>query len=165
MNNIQSLRRLDLCFWQTSKQIYGKLQYGEEVFGGFQGLLCFPRKMALYLLTRFGILKLWTNILWLTRFDLGYLQTSKQNNSKLQYSKKVFGKFQDLSRFSRKMVLYLSTKFGIIKPWTNILWNWSFDLGFSETSKQEYRKLQYREKVFGSFKICLAFPKKRFCIR
>ena len=122
-------------------------------------------KMALYLLTRFGILKLWTNILWLTRFDLGYLQTSKQNNSKLQYSKKVFGKFQDLSRFSRKMVLYLSTKFGIIKPWTNILWNWSFDLGFSETSKQVYRKLQYREKVFGSFKICLAFPKKRFCIR
>ena len=43
-------------------------------------------------------------------------QTSKQIYRKLKYSEKVFGEFQHLPRFLRKMVLYSSTKFGILEP-------------------------------------------------
>ena len=42
---------------QTSKQIYRKRKYREKVFGEFQRLPRFPRKMVLYSLTKFGILK------------------------------------------------------------------------------------------------------------
>ena len=43
-------------------------------------------------------------------------QTLKQIYRKPKYSKKVFEEFQRLPRFPRKMVLYSSTKFGILKP-------------------------------------------------
>ena len=75
---------------------------------------------------------------------------------------KFFREFRSLPRFPRKMVLYWSTKLGIIKPWTN---NWSlrrFDLGFLETSKQVYQKLQYREKFFGEFQGLPHFPRIMF---
>ena len=35
-------------FCQTSKQIYGKRQYTEKGFGGFEALLHFSRKKVLY---------------------------------------------------------------------------------------------------------------------
>ena len=107
-------------FSHTSKQIYKKLHCKEKVFEEFQGLPRFRGKMVLYSSTKFGILKPWTNVLWPRRLNLGFWQTSKQIYRKLQYSEKVFGEFQGLPRFSRKMVYYLSTKLGIIKPWTNI---------------------------------------------
>ena len=59
--NIQSLRSFDLGFWQISKQIYRKRQYGEKVFTKPQALPCFPTKMILYSPTKFGILKPSTN--------------------------------------------------------------------------------------------------------
>ena len=62
------------------------------------------------------------------------------------------------------MFLYSLTKFGNFKRWTNIQWLRNFDLSFWETSKQIYRKLQYRKKVFESLKVCLAFPEIWFCI-
>ena len=62
------------------------------------------------------------------------------------------------------MFLYSLTKFGNFQRWTNIQWLRKFDLSFEETSKQIYRKLQYRKKVFESFKVCLAFPEIWFCI-
>ena len=43
-------------------------------------------------------------------------QTSKQIYRKLKYREKVFEEFQRLLRFPRKIVLYSSTKFGILKP-------------------------------------------------
>ena len=49
-----------------------------------------------------------------------FSQTSKQIHSKLKYREKVFGEFQDLPRFPRKMVLYSWTNFDISKPSTNI---------------------------------------------
>ena len=163
--NISWPRWFDLAFWQTSKQVYRKLQYRQKIFREFQGLSHFPRKMILYSLTKFVIRKTWTNIQWLRVFDLGFWQTSKQVFRKLQYRKKVFGEIKGLSRFPRKMVFYSSTKFGIIKPWTNIQSLRRSNLGFWQTSKQIYRKLQYRKKVFGEFKVCLAFLEKWFCIR
>ena len=42
------LRRFDLVFKETSKQIYWKLQYNEKVFKEFEGLHRFSRKMVLY---------------------------------------------------------------------------------------------------------------------
>ena len=116
--------------------------------------------MVLYSPIKFGILKPWTNILWLRRFDLGFWQTVKQIYWKLQYRDKVFGEFQGLPHFPKKMVLYSSTKFGVIKPWTNIPWLWRFDLGFSHTSKQIYRKHQCKEKGFGEFQGLPWFPRK-----
>ena len=118
--NIPQFIRFDLGFWQTSKQIYKKHRYRENVFEEFQRFLRFPRKMVLYRSTKFGILKPWTNIPKLIRFDLGFWRTSKQIYRKLEYREKIFGEFQRLLHFPRKMVLYSSTKFEIWKPWNNI---------------------------------------------
>ena len=158
--NILRPRIINLGFWQTSKQIYRKLQYKEKAFEELQGLSRFPRKMVLYLLTKFGILKYTANILRPRIINLGFWQTSKQIYRKLQYRKKVFGEFQDLPGFTRKMIFYSSTKFGILKPWTNIPSPRRFDLGFWQTSKQIYRQLQYKEKVLEEFEGLSGFPRK-----
>ena len=158
--NIPCPSRFNLGFWQTSKQIYRKLQYKEKAFEELQGLSRFPRKMVLYLLTKFGILKYTANILRPRIINLGFWQTSKQIYRKLQYRKKVFGEFQDLPGFTRKMIFYSSTKFGILKPWTNIPSPRRFDLGFWQTSKQIYRQLQYKEKVLEEFEGSSGFPRK-----
>ena len=76
----------------------------------------FPRKMVLYLLTNFGILKPRTIISNLIRFHLGFRQASKSFYRKLKYREKLSEKFQGLPRFPRKMVLYSSTNFRILKP-------------------------------------------------
>ena len=55
--NIQSYRRFDLGFFQTSEQVYRKLQHGEKIFAKFQSEPRFPRKMVWYSLTKFGIIK------------------------------------------------------------------------------------------------------------
>ena len=149
--NILWLWRFDLGFWQSSKKIYGKLQYRGKDFWQFQGLSRFPRKMVFYSSTKFGIMKPWTNIPWLRIFDWGFWQTSKQIFRKLQYRKKVFEELQGFLRFPWKMVLSSLTKFGIIRTWTNIPWLRLFDLGLWQTSKQIYRKLQYRENVVEKF--------------
>ena len=106
---------------QTSKQIYSKLKNREKVFGEFQPLPRFSRKMILYSSIKFGTLRPWTNIPKLIRFDLSFWQTSKQIYRKPKYKKNRFGKFQSLPSSPRKMLLYLSIKFLILKPWTNIL--------------------------------------------
>ena len=86
--NIQSLRRFDWSFLQSSKYIYGKLWYKEKLFGKFQGLLWFTRKIVLYSLTKLGNFQRWTNIPWLRRFTIGFWETSKQIYRKLQYLEK-----------------------------------------------------------------------------
>ena len=158
--NIQSLIRFYLGFCQTSKQIYQKLQCRENVFEELKSLFSFSWKMVLYSSTKFGILKPWTNIQSFRRFDLGLYETSKQIYRKLQYREKLFQEFKSLSRFLRKLLLYSSTKFGILKPWINIPWPRRLHLGFSRTSKQIYRTLQYTDKVFGEFQALPCFPRK-----
>ena len=131
----------------------------------FQRLAGFPRKMVLYSSTKFGILNPLTIVSNLIRFDLGFCQPSKQIDRKLEYSEKVLEEFQRLLRFPRKMVLYSSTKFGILKPWTIISKLIRFNLDFWQTSKPTYRRLRYREKFWKSFNVHLVFPEKWFCIR
>ena len=83
--NIQSFRRFDWSFLQVSKYIYGKLWYKEKLFGKFQGLLCFTRKIVSYSLTKLGNFQCWTNnIPWLRRFTIGFWETSKQIYRKLR---------------------------------------------------------------------------------
>ena len=120
--------------------------------------------MSLHLKTKFCIAKPWSNIQSFRRFHFDLWQTSKQIYRKLQYRNKVFEDIQGLTRFPRKMVLYSSTTLGIIKPSTNIPWLRWFDLGFSQTSKQIFRKLQLREEIFGELQTCSTFPEKPFCI-
>ena len=138
-------------FPHTSKQIYRKLQYREKVFGEFQGLPRFPRKMVCYFLTKLDIIKLWTNIQSLKRLNLGFWQASKQTYRKLKYREKVSGEVQGLPCFPREMVLYRSTKFGIINLWTNIGWLRRFDWR---------SKLQCRENAFGKFQVLPCFSRK-----
>ena len=57
-------------FSQTPKQVYRKLQHGGKIFAKFQGQPPFSRKVVLYSLTKLGIIKTWSNIPWLRRFDL-----------------------------------------------------------------------------------------------
>ena len=132
---ISKLIGFELGFWQTSKQIKSKLKYRETVLEEFQRLPLFPRKMVLYSSTKFGILKPWTIILKLIRFDLGFLQTSKQIYRKWKYTEKVFEEFQRLCHFPRKMILYSSTKFGILKSRTSIPKLIRFHLRFWQTLK------------------------------
>ena len=47
-------------------------------------------------------------------FDLGFLQALKLIQRKLKYREIGFRKFPGLPCFSKKMALYLFTKFGII---------------------------------------------------
>ena len=86
--------------------------------------------MVLYSPTKFGILKHLTIISNQIRFDLGFFQASKQIYRKLEYREKVLEEFQRLPRFPRKMVLYSSTNFCILKPWAIISNLIRFDLGF-----------------------------------
>ena len=110
--------------------------------------------------TKFGILKPWTIISNLIRFDLGFWQASKQIYRKLEYSEKVLEEFQRLPRFSRKMVLYSSTKLWILKSW-NIISNLiRFDLGFWQASKEIYRKLEHSKKDLKEFERLPRFPGK-----
>ena len=137
--NIQLLRRFDLSFWQTSQEVYRKVQHEKKIFPKFQGQLCFPRKMVLYSLTTFGIKKPWINISWLRRFNLGFCKTSKQIYRKFQYRDNIFGKFQGLPRFPRKIVLYSLTKFDIFEPCADTQLLQRLDLGSWQTLKQVFR--------------------------
>ena len=82
--NIQWLWKFDLGFWQTSKLVYRKLKNSEKVFWRFQSLHPFPRKMVLYLWTKFCIFESCTNIQSLRRFELSFWQIAKQIHRKLQ---------------------------------------------------------------------------------
>ena len=157
---ISNLTRFDLGFWQASKPFYRKLKYREKVLEEFQRLPRFPRKMVLYSSTNFCILKPWAIISNLIRFHLGFWQASKPFYRKLKYSEKVLEEFQRLCRFSRKMVLYSSTNFHILKPWAIISNFIRFDLGFWQARKPFYRKLKYREKVLKEFQCLPRFPRE-----
>ena len=119
-----------------------------------------PRKMVLYSLAKFDIIKTWSNIQWLRRFDLGSFQTSKQIYRKLRNTEKLFRKSQRLPCFPRKMVFYSSSIFCILKLFTNIQSHRRLNLGFWETSKQVYRKLQHGEKIFAKFQSQPCLPRK-----
>ena len=139
---ISNLIIFDLEFWQASKPCYRKLKYREKVLKEFQRLPCFPGKMVLYSSTNFRILKPWAIISNLIRLNLGFWQGSKRIYRKLKYREKVLEEFQRLPRFPRKMVLYSSTNFRILKPWAIISNLIRFDLGFWQASKPFYRKLK-----------------------
>ena len=144
---ISNLIRFDLDIWQASKPFYRKLKYKEKVSEEFQRLPCFPGKMVLYSSTNFPILKPWTIISKLIRFDLDFWQASKPFYTKLKYREKDLEEFQRLPRFHRKMVLHFSTNFPILRPWAIISNLIRLDLGFWQASKPFYRKLEFREKV------------------
>ena len=115
--NIQLHRRFDLGFWQTSEQVYRKLQYAEKILVKFQSWPRFPGKMVLCSLTKFGIIKTETDIPYLRRFNLHFFHTLKQIYRKLE---KVLGKFQRLPRFPRKWFWNFSRKFYICELCTTI---------------------------------------------
>ena len=116
--------------------------------------------MILYSSTKFGILRSWTIISKLIRFDLGFWQASTLFYRKFKYREQVLEEFQRLPRFPRKMVLYSSTKFGILKPLTIVSNVVRWDLGFCQPSKQIYSKLGYSEKVLKGFQRLFRFPRK-----
>ena len=157
---ISNLIRFDLGFWQASKPFYRKLKYREKVLEDFQRLPGFPRKILLYSSTSFCILKPWAIIFNLIRFVVGFWQASKPFIRKLKYRENVLKKFQRLSRFPRKFVLYSSTNICILKPWAIILNLRRFDFGCWEASKPFYRKLKYRENVLEEFQRLPRFLRK-----
>ena len=157
---ISNLIRFDLGFWQASKPFYRKLKYSEKVLEEFQHLPRFHRKIVLYSSTNFRILTPWVIISNLRRLDLGFWQTSKPFYRKLKNTKKVLEEFQRLSRSPGKMVLYSSTNFCILKPWTIISKLTRFYLGFWQTSKPFHTKLKYRKKVLEEFQRLPRFPRK-----
>ena len=152
--------RFDLGFCQASKQIYRKLEYSEKVLEEFQRFLRFPRKMVFYSSTNFGILKPWTSISNLIRFDWGFWQPSKPFYRKFKYGENDLEEYQGLPRVSRKMVLYSSTKFGILKPWTIFSILIRFDLGFWQAPKPFYRKFRYMEKILEELQRLPQFPRE-----
>ena len=139
---ISKLIRFDLDFWQVLKPFYRKLKYKEKDLEEFKRLPRFRRKMVLHLSTNFPILRPWAIISNLIRLDLDFWQALKQFYRKLKYRENVLEEFQRLRRVLRKMVLYSSTNFRILKPWAIISNLIRFDLGFWEASIPFYRKLK-----------------------
>ena len=135
MNHYSQAHKIQFRLLTGFKKIYRKFKYREKVLEEFQRLPRLIRKMVLYLSTKFGILKPWTIISRLIRFDWGFSQTSKQVYRKLQYRENVLEEFEHLPCFFKKMVLYSSNKFGILKPWTIYSKLIRFDLLFLQTSK------------------------------
>ena len=127
---ISNLIRFDLGFWHGSKVFYRKMKKREKVLEEFQGLPPFPRKIVLYSSTNFRILKLWDVTSTLIKFHLGCWEASKPFYMKLKYKERLLEEFQHLPRFPKKMVLYSSTNFPILKPWAIISNLIRFDLGF-----------------------------------
>ena len=68
--------------------------------------------------------------------------------------------FQRQPGFSRKMVLYSSTNFLILRPWGIISNLIRFNLGFWQASKPFKRKRKYRENVLEDFQRLPRFPRK-----
>ena len=166
-----NLIRFDLGFWQASKGFYRKLKYNEKVLEEFQRFPPFLRKIAWYSTTNFRIFKPWAIVSNLIRFNLGFWQAWKPFYRKLKYSEKVFEEFQRLPRFPRKIFLYSSINFDILKSWAIISNLIRFDLGFWHASKPFYRKLKCREKVLEEFQRFPCFLRKmllysptNFCI-
>ena len=157
---ISNLVRFDLGFWQASKPFYRKLKYREKDLEEFQHFPRFLRKIVFYSSTNFPILQSWAIICNLVRFDLGFWRPSKAFYRKLKYREKILEEFQRLPPFPRKVILYLSTNFHILKPWAIITKLIRFDLGFWQASKPFYRKLKYREKVLEEFQRFSRFPRK-----
>ena len=71
--NIQLHKRFNVGIWQTLEQVHRKFQHGEKIFAKFQSEPCFPRKMVLYLLTKFGILNMFIGNSSMRRTFLGNL--------------------------------------------------------------------------------------------
>ena len=72
-----NLIRFDLDFWDASKPFNRKFRYREKVLEEFQRFPHFPRNIVLYSSCNFRILKPWTTIYNLIRFNLGFWQASK----------------------------------------------------------------------------------------
>ena len=127
--------------------------------------------MALYWSTNLRILKALTNISNLIRFDLGFWQALKLFQRKLKYREKLLEDFHWFPQFPRKMVLYSSTNFRILKLCVIISNLLRFNLGFWQASIPVYRKLKYREKVLEELQRLPRLPRKivlysstNFCI-
>ena len=168
---ISTLRRFDLGCWEASKLFYTKLKYSKKVLEEFQRLPRFPRKIVFFSSTNFCILKPCATISNLIRFDLGFWQALKPIYRKLKDGEKVLEEFQRLRLFPRKIILYSSNIFCILKPWAIISKFRRFDLGFWQASEPSYRKFKYREKVLEEFQRLRCFPRKmvlysstNFCI-
>ena len=118
----------------------------------------FLRKVVLYSFTKFGILESCTNIEWLSRFDLVF---DRLQNSALR--RNFGGSFQVCLVFPEKLFC-ICWRISIFEPFVNIQLPKRFDLGFLEILKQAYRNSNIGKKYLESFKVCLIFPEKRFCI-
>ena len=132
-----------------------KLLKSSEDFWSFSG---FSRKMVVYSSTKFGIRKPWKKILSLRTLNLGFSQTSKQIYRKLQFREKVFGEFEALPRFRRKMILNSSSKFGILKP-EKILHGPQHSIeSFYRLQINFMRNSNIGRGLLKSYKVFLAFP-------
>ena len=88
-------------------------------YGSWVELLKFANQMVTlspveYLTAEYSTFKTFEKAI--ITINLDPTPTSKQIYRKLKYREKVLEEFQPLPRFPRKMVLYSSTKFGILKP-------------------------------------------------
>ena len=147
-------------FWNTSKEIYRQFQYNEKVFEEFQSLSCFPRKMVLHSSTKFCILKPWINIPWPRRFDLWFLPDFKTNLRQTSiYGERFWRVWSFTSLFQKKGFVFVDliwhpkdlNQYSISQKIRCRVW---------QTSKQIYRKLQCKDKVFEEFQGLSRFPRK-----
>ena len=126
----------------------------------------FPRKMVFYSSTKFSILKPWAIISNLIRFDLDFWYASKLFCRKLKYREKVLEDFQRLPRFPRKILLYSSTSFCILRPWAIISNLIRFVVGLCDRLQNHLLGNSNIGRTFWkSFNVCLSFLANSFYIR
>ena len=106
---------------ETQKRIYTWFEIKIKIFDKYQRFPLFPRKIVLYSLN-----KLFSSLVSIFNCSKDSIYTLKRllkrfiEKSSMGIKERFFRKFQGLSRFSRKVVLYLLTKFNTFKSCTNI---------------------------------------------
>ena len=107
----------NLGFWHTSKEVFSYLLYQKNVIRKFQVLRRLPRKTVLHFLSKFCICENCINIQSPRRFDLSFCRPQIKCLGNSNMKKKGFRKVSMYASLShKKMVLHLSTKFGILEP-------------------------------------------------
>ena len=121
--------------------------------------------MVSCLSTKLCIFESCTKIQSLKRFDLNSWQTLKQIYSKIQYREDVLESFKFYFTFQKKNGFVFVNQIWHYKALNQCVMAQKIRLpmsGFWQTLKQIYRKLKYRENVFGKSQGLPRFPKKMF---
>ena len=115
--------------------------------------------MVFHSLTKLCIIKYWTNIQSLRRFDIGLWQTKnhiEKTYRKFQYRDKFWGKFQNLPSFPRKMISAFAYQIWHYKAFNQYTTQKSWFSFLKDFINKFVGNSNIERKVLECSKVCLA---------